>query len=105
MPDVSVRHIPKVGFSSLARPQILPLLAFVAVIMVVSLFFVWSRIQVVNLDYDISRMEGQVRDLKQEAQQLRLEAASLRSPGRIEKVAVRKLGLRQPTPDQVLLVD
>ena len=105
MSDTIVRPIPKINGFTLRRPNLLPLFAFIAILLAVSLFFVWSRIQVVNLAYDISSLEGRVRGMQQETQRLRLEAASLRSPGRIERVALSDLGLRLPTPQQVITVD
>lgn len=104
MSDTTLRAIPRVGGFDLQRPRLFPLLIFIALVMGASLFFVWSRLQVVNLEYGISSLEGRVRDMQQETQRLRLEAASLRSPGRIELVAMNELGLRLPAPEQVVTV-
>lgn len=105
MAEVIARSIPKVTGFPLQQPRLFPLLAFVALLMGISLFFVWSRIQVVNLEYDISSLEGKLRSMQQESRQLTLEAASLRNPGRIEQVALNELGLRQPTLAQVVTVE
>lgn len=105
MSDAVTRALPKVNGFAIARPAVLPLLGFICVVLAVSLFFVWSRIEVVNLEYAISSYEGRLRKMDQELQRLRLEAASLRNPVRIEQVATSKLGLRLPTPPQVIMVD
>jgi len=105
MSDAILRPVPKINGFSLQRPRLLPLFAFIALILAVSLFFVWSRIQVVNLSYDISSLEGHLRGAQQETQRLRLEAASLRSLARIERFAADKLGLRLPASDQVITVN
>lgn len=105
MSDTILRPIPKINGFTLRRPNLLPLFTFIAILLAVSLFFVWSRIQVVNLAYDISSLEGRLRGMQQETQRLRLEAASLRNPGRIERVAQNELGLRLPAPEQVITVD
>jgi cell division protein FtsL len=60
---------------------------------------------VTSLEYEISQLESRLRDLRQETSNLRLEAASLSSPERIERVAKRDLHLRLPTTDQVITVD
>ena len=99
------RPIPKLAGFSLHRPRILPMLVFIALLMGVALFYVWSRLAVVNLEYNISSLEVQVHHLQHESQRLRLEAASLRSPARIEDFARKKLGLRPPTPEQVIIVN
>lgn len=105
MSNTLVRPIPKINGFSLHRPRLLPLFAYIAVMLAVAIFFVWSRIQVVNLAYDISSLEGRLRGAQQETQRLRLEAASLRSPMRIEQVARNELRLRLPAPEQVVTVD
>lgn len=105
MSDAILRTIPKVNGFALQRPRLFPLMAFIAVLLGISLFFVWSRLQVVNLEYGISSLEAKVRALQQDTRRLRLEAASLRNPGRLEQVARNDLGLRLPTPDQVITVD
>jgi cell division protein FtsL len=105
MSDTVLRAIPKINGFSLARPKLLPLFVFIAILLATSLFFVWSRLQVINLQYDISSLESRLRNLNQESRRLQLEAASLRNPGRIELVARRDLGLHHPTPDQVLTVE
>lgn len=104
MSDVVASSIPKINGFALQRPRLFPLIAFVVVLMVVALFFVWSRLEVVNLEYDISTYEIRLRALQQESRQLKLEAASLRNPARIEQMARTKLGLRLPAPEQVIAV-
>lgn len=104
MSDTILRAIPKVGGLTLHRPHLLHAFTFIAILLLVSLFFVWSRLQVVNLEYNISSLESRVRDLGQETKRLRLEAASLRNPVRIEQAAREELGLRLPTPEQIIIV-
>lgn len=104
MSDTILKAIPKVGGLTLHRPHLVHSFTFIAILLVVSLFFVWSRLQVVNLEYNISSLESRVRDLSQETKRLKLEAASLRNPVRIEQVAKAELGLRLPTPEQIIIV-
>ncbi|ORJ62460.1 cell division protein FtsL [Geothermobacter hydrogeniphilus] len=104
MADTLLKPIPKINGFSLHRPQLLPTFLFLGLVLAVSLFIVWSRLQVVNLDYDISRLESELRALGQQTQQLRLEAASLSRPDRIEALARRDLGLRFPTSRQIIPV-
>ena len=105
MSDTTVRVLPKINGFSLRKPNIVPVLGFIALLLVVSLFFVWSRVQVTSFEYEISQLESQLRSLRQETSNLRLEAASLRSPERIERVARNELNLQLPTADQVITVD
>ncbi len=105
MSDITLKSLPKINGFSLRRPRVVSLLIFAPVIMVAALFFVWSRIEAVNLEYSISSHESRLRQLAQESQRLRLEVASLRNPLRIERMAKNELGLRLPTPEQVIIVD
>lgn len=105
MADILLRPIPKINGFTLQRPRLLPTFVFVALLLLISLFIVWSRLQVVNLDYDIASLEGQLRGLQQESQELRLESASLSRPARIERLARKDLGLRFPSPEQIIMVD
>ena len=69
-----------------------------------SLFFVWSRIQVIQLGYEISLALKQERALTEGNKQLRLEITTLKSYSRIEKIAVEELSLSKPKPDQVIVI-
>jgi len=104
MADTLLRPIPKINGFSLQRPRLLPTLLFVAAVLAVCLFIVWSRLQVVSFDYDIASLESSLRDLQHETQQLKLEAASLSRPDRVERLARKELGLRFPSPQQIITV-
>ncbi|AMV73117.1 hypothetical protein JCM30471_15280 [Desulfuromonas carbonis] len=105
MSQTILRPIPKINGFALHRPRLLPVLLFMALLLAVSLFYVWSRLQVTNLEYDISSLEGRLRNLQQESRGLQVEVASLSSPQRIEQVARQRLGLHLPTPQQVITVN
>jgi len=104
MSELILRAFPRFGGLTLKKPGLMPMMIFIALVLVLSLFFVWTRIQVINLEYQISSQQERLREMHQENKNLRLEAASLRNPGRIEKVAVNELGLRFPSPQQVITV-
>ena len=78
--------------------------AVAAVLTGSALFYVWTRLQVVSWGYRISRASARQEELRQANRELRIEAASLRSPGRIETIARKELGLEFPRPGQVLAV-
>lgn len=69
-----------------------------------SLFYVWSRIQVIQYGYEISRALKEERNLREINKRLRLEVAMLRSYERIEKVATEELKMVKPKPDQVIII-
>ncbi|MCK4536387.1 MAG: cell division protein FtsL [Desulfuromonadales bacterium] len=105
MAETTIRVMPKINGFTLHKPRLLPVLGFIGLFSLVSLFFVWSRVQVTSLEYDISRIEQTLRQSRQEIAQLTLEAATLSSSERIERVARNELGLRLPVPEQVITVD
>jgi cell division protein FtsL len=69
-----------------------------------SLFYVWSRIQVIQLGYEISNALKEERVLTEANKKLRLEIATLKSYTRIEKLAVEKLRMAKPKPEQVIVI-
>jgi len=69
-----------------------------------SLFYVWSRIQVIQLGYEISSALKEERALAEANKRLRLEIATLKSYARIEKIAVEELRMAKPKPDQVIVI-
>ena len=105
MSDATLRALPKINGFALHRPNLVPVLGFIALLLAVSLFFVWSRVQVTGLEYEISQLQSSLRAVQQETSNLRLEAASLSSPERIERVAKKELNLRLPSAEQVITVN
>lgn len=69
-----------------------------------ALFYVWSRIQVIQLGYKISNALKDERELKETNKKLRLEIATLKSYSRIEKYAVEELRMAKPNPEQVVII-
>lgn len=69
-----------------------------------SLFYVWSRIQVIQLGYEITNALKEERAHKGVNKKLRLEIATLKSYARIEKLAAEELGMGKPKPGQVIVI-
>ncbi|TLM65812.1 MAG: cell division protein FtsL [Deltaproteobacteria bacterium] len=105
MTETTLGALPKINGFSLRRPRLLPTFGFIGLLCVLSIFFVWCRVQATGLEYEISSLEEAVRKANQETVELRLEVATLSTPQRLEQVALRDLGLRFPTPAQVKTVD
>ena len=66
--------------------------------------FVWERVDVVRLGYQIERSKSQKILLERERDQLQVKFSALMAPERIAKVATEKLGLAPPQQGQVLMV-
>jgi cell division protein FtsL len=98
------------GEDSKARPKGIKLNLLVLFILLMlffiggSLFYVWSRIQVFQLGYEISNALKEERTLTEANKKLRLEIATLKSYARIEKLAVEELRMAKPKPEQVIVI-
>ena len=71
---------------------------------IVSVFHVWSRFKLVDLNLEMSEISRQLDEAGQEQKRLRLEAASLKAPARIEAIAKNELGMALPTEQQIIHV-
>ena len=71
---------------------------------IVSVFHVWSRFKLVDLNLQTSEASRLLKETEQEQKRLKLEAASLRTPARIETIAKNELGMALPTGQQVIVV-
>ncbi|HPX61386.1 MAG TPA: cell division protein FtsL [Deltaproteobacteria bacterium] len=71
---------------------------------VVSVFHVWSRFKLIDLNLELSAATRQLKEAEQEQKRLKLEAALLKTPSRIETIAKRDLDMTLPSKQQVVLV-
>jgi cell division protein FtsL len=87
------------------RSELFPyLMAFMVLLTVVSVFHVWSRVRVVDLHLQINELRRDLKEQQQEQGRLKLEAASLKAPTRIEALAKGELGMTLPSEQQVVVV-
>ena len=85
------------------RWDLLPYLISVMVLLtVVSMFHVWSRIRVIDLNLQAAEAGRFLKEQQQENNRLRLEVASLKNPARIEAIAKGELGMALPSDQQVI---
>jgi cell division protein FtsL len=82
--------------------QVLPAAALAAALCGVGLFHVWTHTRVVAAGYELARLEAEHRRLAAERDRLKLEVATLRAPGRLERFARVRLGMAPPGPGAVV---
>ncbi|MBI2340579.1 MAG: cell division protein FtsL [Deltaproteobacteria bacterium] len=82
--------------------RILFLVAFMAIL---SLFYIWSRVQIVQYGYDINNLRSRNDTLVEESKRLNVETAMLKSPGRITAIARQKLKMQTPGPEQIKILN
>ncbi len=68
-------------------------------------FYAWPHFEMRQTALARERMQREKEKLVEHNRKLRLEKASLESLRRVETIAVRDLGLRQPAPEQVVVVE
>jgi cell division protein FtsL len=75
-----------------------------SVLMAVALLYVWSHIHMTELEYQIARELSSREQLTEAQTKLKVELATLRSPGRIETIARERLQMTYPGREQVILI-
>ncbi len=95
----------KITRFSFYRPRLSSVFVALLLVSLLSLLFVWSRIHAINLEYGISSLERDIRSHERQIKELKLEAAFLARDERIEKLARTDLGLRSPSPGQIIRVE
>ncbi len=87
------------------RWELFPYLVVIMVLLtLVSVFHVWSRVKVVDLNLQLAESKRFLKEAQQEQNRLRLEVASLKTPARIEALAKGELGMALPLDQQVVNV-
>lgn len=66
--------------------------------------FLWSRLTVVNLGYEISKASSSRSALIEQNKRLKFEFMKLKSPERIERIASEELNLVHPTGEQIVSI-
>jgi cell division protein FtsL len=66
--------------------------------------FVWERVDMVRVGYQIERLKQDKVMLERERDELRVKFSALSAPDRIAKVASEKLGMALPQQGQVIIV-
>ncbi|MCG2777829.1 MAG: cell division protein FtsL [Desulfobacterales bacterium] len=69
-----------------------------------SIGYVWSNFERTQIGYDLSQLKKEEMRLRETNRKLRLELAILKSPQNLETLAIKKLGLKQPSPEQIIVL-
>jgi cell division protein FtsL len=101
-----VRNNPIVREVDLARQRELwTSVGIAAFLVIVLLFSAWQHFELLRHGYQIEELNRQ-RAVEEEAgRQLRLEIGTLRSPARIEKLAIERLHLVAPSAEEAVVLE
>jgi cell division protein FtsL len=64
--------------------------------------FVWVRLQIVNISYDIHQLTKQEHDLREECNNLSLSINEAKSPQKLERLATARFGMQRPRAEQLI---
>ena len=67
--------------------------------------YAWQHFETIQLRYKLESLRSERAQARELNQELKLEMAGLRAPGRIDVIARRQLGLTAPVPGQVAPMD
>lgn len=102
----AVRHQPVAGKSAAVRRRYVRQLAILSVAgVLLALAYVWIRVQVIETGYEVSRIRKETNELKEQKEILEAQVGALKSPVRIETIAIEKFGMRLPNSDEIVIVD
>lgn len=66
--------------------------------------YVWSKIDVLQIGYELEKLSKQRMSLEQEHNRLQLKLSQLTAPDRIASESEKRLGMKIPNTGQVVLV-
>jgi len=78
--------------------KILFVVAFAAIL---SLVYIWSRVQIVQYGYEINELRNREQQLTEDNKRLKVEVATLSAPQRLQAIATSKLKMQLPTETQI----
>ena len=76
-----------------------------AMLTLCAFLYAWQHFETIQLRYQLESLRGERTQAAELNQELKLEIAGLRAPGRIDAIARRELGLTVPVPGQVAPMD
>lgn len=76
----------------------------VSSLVLIALLYVWSRLEVIRIGYELSQQSKLARALLQHNQRLRLELATRKDPATIERFARERLHMAPPQPSAIRIV-
>lgn len=101
-----VRNNPIVREVDLQRQRELWKSLFIGVLLVVvALFSAWQHFELLRHGYRVEQMQRDLAEEEEVGRHLRLEIETLRSPKRIEELAIERLHLAAPGPDETVILE
>lgn len=88
---------------SVSHRQLLLITLILLLLVGSSISYVWSSFEGTQIGYSLSQLQQRELELKELNKKLKLELSTLKSAQNLERRA-RHLGLRQPLPEQIVIL-
>ncbi len=100
---VRIDRIDRVRRAELIR-LVAPYLLALAVVAFSLFLYLWTRVSVTTLNYEIVRLKEQERNLARTNGELKIELDTVTSPANLERIGREKFSLTYPDDSSVILV-
>jgi cell division protein FtsL len=88
----------KRGLVALIGPYLLAIILFTISIF----FYLWTRVSVITLNYEIGSLSAREEALIQENRELKLQLGTIITPENLERIGKNELGLIYPDNSQIV---
>lgn len=104
MHDHSLSHLSSIRFKKSRLIKRLGISSMVFLIAAFSMVYVWQRVQVIKVGYEIETLKKEKAELLRENNDLQTEKSTLTSPERIDSIADTDIGMHAPVSGQIVMV-
>jgi cell division protein FtsL len=77
----------------------------IAVFVVLLLFSAWQHFELIRYGYRLEQLQRAHDEEERRNRHLKLEVQALQRPQRIEEIARRQQGMKEPGPDDVIVIE
>lgn len=81
------------------------LIKTIMLLVIITFCCVWIRVETLNIGYEIAKANKERTDLLSDNKRVKLEILNLKTPQRIERIAIDKLGLIYPKGEQIIRIN
>jgi cell division protein FtsL len=104
MHDHSLSHLSSIRLKKTRLIKRLGISSVVFLVVAFSMVYVWQRVQVIKVGYEIESLKKEKTELLRENNDLQIEESTLTSPERIESIADTDIGMHVPVSGQIVMV-
>jgi cell division protein FtsL len=96
------RHAPVNPLPQLGRGKMAAIFVLLSGLVLTGCLFAWSHIRFITLNYQISQIYNEQKELQNTNRKLRVELTNLKSLARLERLAKENYNMATPEPRQIV---